>query len=216
MSEYLLYFYPIVVVAGYLLGSIPTAYLVTRFREGKDIRRLGSGNVGTLNTISIVGIGSGIIVLLVDAGKGIAAILLARVMNMPVAVVLISGFAAAVGHRYPVFLGFRGGKSGAITVGMLFLLMPKAIPIYTGATLLGLIITRHIPFSYISAFIVFAFAGWFIYHSAALSVFSLAFTAFVVINHYSTIDEIREQGFRAAIIRPSFKDLIKDFKKKVT
>jgi glycerol-3-phosphate acyltransferase PlsY len=170
--------------------------------------------MGTLNAISVDGIGYGIIVLLVDAGKGIAAILLARAMGMPVEVVLMSGFAAAVGHRYPVFLGFRGGKSGAITVGMLFLLMPKAIPIYVGATVLGLIITHHIPFSYISAFIVFSFAGWFMYHSVALSIFSLALMVFVVINHRSTIDEIRKQGFRAAILRGSFRDLIRVFKKK--
>jgi glycerol-3-phosphate acyltransferase PlsY len=210
----LLYLYSIVIIIGYVLGSIPAAYIVTRCVKGQDIRRLGSGNVGTLNTISVAGIGLGIVVLLVDVGKGIAAILLARVFGVPVAVVLITGFAAAIGHRYPVFLRFRGGKAGAITVGMLFLLMPKAIPIYIGTTLLGIIITRHIPFSYISSFIVFALAGWFMYHSIALSLFSLALMIFVVINHRSTIEEIRGKGFRAAILGSSFKELLKVFKKK--
>lgn len=197
----MIYLAPVAVIIGYVLGSFPTAYIIGRLRKGIDIRRVGSHNMGAMNVLGQVGVAEGILVLLVDAGKGIAAILLARPLDMPQGVELLVGAAAAVGHRFPVFVKFRGGKSGAISVGMLFLLIPRAIPFYFGATIAALLTTRHAPFSYITALICFPFAGWFVYHSAVLLVFSLALILFVVINHRSTIEEIRQQGFRKAIMR---------------
>jgi acyl phosphate:glycerol-3-phosphate acyltransferase len=193
------------VIIGYLLGSFPSAYIAGRMWKGIDIRQVGSCNMGAMNTFGHIGKTAGAAVFIVDVGKGIAAIFVARALGSSQLIELAAGLAAALGHRFPVFLNFRGGKAGAITLGMLFLLMPKGIPFFAAITLLLVLLTRNLPFSYIIAFLCFTIVGWFMYSSPGLSVFSLALTLFVMINHYSIIRNIRDKGFRKTIIRSALK-----------
>ena len=116
-------------LAAYLLGSIPTAWLLARRRLGQDIRRLGDGNVGAENAARVLGRQAGIIVASVDVGKGLAAILLVRVGGGDdyfLLVAILSGGAAVIGHSWPVWLRGAGGRGAATAAGVLLGMTPWA------------------------------------------------------------------------------------------
>lgn len=124
-------------LAGYLLGSIPSGYLAGRWLMGIDIRREGSGSTGATNVLRVVGKGPALVVFLVDVGKGALAVLLAKAVLEPLGVplsdggtlsaqaatvdswVVVAGLAALAGHIWPVWLGWKGGKAVATGLGML-------------------------------------------------------------------------------------------------
>jgi len=119
----------LLLLAAYLLGSIPTAWLLARRRLGQDLRQLGDGNVGAENAARVLGRQAGIIVGVVDVGKGLAAILLARGLAgddyfLPVAI--LGGWAAIIGHSWPVWLRGAGGRGAATAAGVLLGMMPFA------------------------------------------------------------------------------------------
>ena len=113
---------------GYLLGSIPFASLLTR-RQGIELRKIGSRNPGAANVLRSAGIGPAVAVMLLDAAKGTAAVAVARSMSDDVAVVTSAGVAAIIGHIYPVWSGFRGGKGVAASAGVFAVLAPLATAI---------------------------------------------------------------------------------------
>jgi glycerol-3-phosphate acyltransferase PlsY len=114
------------VVAAYLLGSMSFSYLIVRLLRGVDIRTVGSGNAGATNVLRVAGPVPGACALALDIGKGVAAVLLARLLEVgPVAISAV-GVAAVLGHLYPVFFGFRGGKGVATAAGTLISLAPWA------------------------------------------------------------------------------------------
>ena len=113
-------------LAGYLLGSIPSGYLAGRWLKGVDIRSLGSGSTGATNVLRQFGKGPALVVFLVDVLKGTAAVLLAKLLLQPLGItpesdwwVVATGLAALAGHIWPVWLGWRGGKAVATGLGML-------------------------------------------------------------------------------------------------
>ena len=112
------------IIIGYILGSIPFAYIIARLKRGVDIREVGGGNMGALNVIRETGWSVGFIVLFADIGKGSLAVLIARWMDLPLPWILAAGFAAVAGHSWPVFLKFKGGKGGATVMGVLLALVP--------------------------------------------------------------------------------------------
>ncbi len=118
-----------IVLVGYLLGSIPSAYIAGRVLKGIDIRNLGDGHVGALNVDQHLGRAAGAAVSAADIGKGYLAIWLARSLGAePVdPVVLLSGLAVVAGHCWPIYIGFRGGGGQATTVGVFFALVPWAM-----------------------------------------------------------------------------------------
>lgn len=121
-----------VLVAAYLLGSIPFAFLVVRFRAGLDIRRQGSGTVGATNTGRVLGVMWGVVVMVLDVVKAVLAVWLAmRVTGNP-AWHTAAACAAVVGHCFPVWLGFHGGKGLAAAAGGLVLLSPTTLALAVG------------------------------------------------------------------------------------
>jgi glycerol-3-phosphate acyltransferase PlsY len=108
-----------VVVASYLIGAIPTGLIVVRILTGEDIRKHGSGNIGTVNVMRVAGPATAAVVLVVDILKGLVPILLAIRMGAPSSVVVSGGLAAIAGHNWSVFLGFQGGKGIATSFGVL-------------------------------------------------------------------------------------------------
>jgi acyl phosphate:glycerol-3-phosphate acyltransferase len=108
----------LLLIASYLIGSIPTALLVGKLVFGVDIRELGSKNPGATNTLRVLGKKSAIFVLLIDIGKGAAAAYLPTYFHLDIDP-LYFGFVAVVGHCFPIFAGFRGGKAIATTAGAL-------------------------------------------------------------------------------------------------
>jgi glycerol-3-phosphate acyltransferase PlsY len=132
------------IIIGYLLGSIPFAYIITRLKMGIDIRERGSGNVGALAVWREVGPFYGIIGLAADVGKGVLAIYTAKWLGIETIWVCAAGFAAVAGHNWPVFLGFRGGKGAATIMGVLLALMPLQFAIGLGIAIVVIVPTSNI------------------------------------------------------------------------
>jgi glycerol-3-phosphate acyltransferase PlsY len=187
-----------VIVLGYLLGSIPTAYIVARLRKGIDIRAVDVGNMGGGSVLRQVGLWEGALVIAVDMAKGAAAVLIAQALDLSYYWVLAAGFAAIVGHNFPVFLGFRGGQGVATIMGILFVLAPLAI----GALwiLLGIVIliTRSNFIRYLFLIIcvvapLLPIAIWLVYgstpESLALIYLSLSIIALLVFKNRRRLKE---------------------------
>ena len=120
-------------LASYLLGSVPTAYLLLKWTKRIDIRTVGSGNVGATNALRIAGVGVGATVFVIDALKGaIPAVVFARWADPSAPPALLCGTAAVIGHVFPCFLRFQGGKGVATTIGALV----GSDPLTAGAVLL--------------------------------------------------------------------------------
>jgi glycerol-3-phosphate acyltransferase PlsY len=141
------------IVIGYLLGSIPSAYLITRLLKGGDIRRMGGGNVGGLNVYREVGLWPSLAVGVFDFGKGAAAVAIAKWgLNVPDAYILLAGLAAVIGHNWMVWLKFSGGKGMGATIGALIVLLPAygyalQLGIFCAVIVVPLLITRNVALS---------------------------------------------------------------------
>lgn len=164
--------------------------------------------MGAMNVFYQVGFIPGLLVLTVDIGKGALAIALARWLGVPVVVQLLAGATAVIGHSFPVWLKFRGGRGGATCIGILAFLMPWAIPIYAAIFGLVLLLTRFPTFSYSVAFICFPFVAGLLYHSGALVAFSIGLLLLPLLQYIPRIKEIRSKSgnWRHAFFRKSLKD----------
>lgn len=198
----------VALVAAYLVGSVPLAYLMGRWIKHVDIRKIGSNNMGTMNTFYQVGFLPGFLVMTVDIGKGAVAVAIARALDAPQIVELLAGMVAVLGHVLPVWLKFKGGKGGATCIGVLAFLMPWGIPIYAGAFGLVLLITKFPTFSYSLAFIVFPLVGWLIYHSVVFVVYPVIILLIPGFQYIVRVKQIgqKSKGLKDAIFRKSLKD----------
>ncbi len=198
----------VALVSAYLIGSFPTAYVVGRLRKGIDIRKVGTRNMGAMNAIYTVGITYGILVLIIDVAKGIAAVMLARWLEVPLTFELVAGGMAVIGHIFPVFLGFRGGKGGAVCIGVFTFLMPWGVPYGAGIFLLLLLLTRFPTLSYSLALCCFPFVGWLVYHSGELTLFSVIILLMLLARYVPRIIEMRTTSgsWRRVLLRRRLKD----------
>ncbi len=133
-----------IIVLSYVLGSLPTSYLMGRITVGRDIRRIGDENAGAANAYHELGAKAGILVGIIDAVKGSAVILIAQTVSMSQPIVFLAGLAAVAGHNWPIFLGFRGGRGVSTTIGILYVLVTIPMLILTIPTLLILIWRRNV------------------------------------------------------------------------
>ncbi|HJR60241.1 MAG TPA: glycerol-3-phosphate 1-O-acyltransferase PlsY [Vicinamibacterales bacterium] len=147
------------ILLGYLAGSVPFAFLLAR-RRGIDVRVAGSGNVGAANVVRTTGAWRGVIVMALDMAKGMAAVAIAHLLTSGTALIALSGAAAIVGHIYPVWLRFHGGKGVAVAAGVFTMLSPVAAA--TAAVLFLLIAwaTRYVSLASIAATIALPPAAW--------------------------------------------------------
>jgi glycerol-3-phosphate acyltransferase PlsY len=173
-----------IIIIGYLLGSIPTAYLAGRFVAGRDIRRIGDENAGAANVYRELSPRAGVLVGVIDAAKGTLVIFIAQAVNMSQVVVLFAGVAAVVGHNWPVFLGFRGGRGVSTTIGILFVLVTLPMLIMTLPTLLILIWKRNVTPSMAFLFIILPLVDWWLQVPPALMAYGVALPALVGITTF--------------------------------
>jgi glycerol-3-phosphate acyltransferase PlsY len=145
------------VLAAYLMGSIPFAQLLSK-RRGIDLRRVGSGNVGATNVLRTLGVRPAVLAMMLDAVKGTVAVLVAQRLTNGVGAPVAAGLASMVGHVYPVWLRFKGGKGVATAAGAFAVLTPVAAAVAVGAFLLTVAITRFISVGSMVA--ALTLAGW--------------------------------------------------------
>ncbi len=126
----------VIVVLGYLLGALPTAFLAGHFLRGVDIRRVGDENMGAANAYHQLGPAVGVVIGVIDGAKGALAVLLAQSAGLSQLAVLSTGVAAVAGHNWPVFIGFRGGRGVSTTIGILLVLVTKPMLILALPTIL--------------------------------------------------------------------------------
>lgn len=172
---------PVATIAGYLLGSIPFAYLAGRLVKGVDIRRVGGGNVGSLNTIREIGLIPGLLVLLFDVGKGSLTVLIARWLELETIPVFIAGFAAIIGHNWPVFLRFQGGKGAATTLGVLLPLAPVQFAISLGVMLVLIVITSNVRLAVVVGLALLPLIIWLFHGPPMVIYYTIALTLFLIL-----------------------------------
>lgn len=117
----------VVVAVAYAIGSVPFALLLARRLGSGDLRRVGSGNLGAANVVRASGVAAGVLVAVLDAGKGALSVAIARYLSEAPGAPAVAGLAAIVGHVYPVWLRFRGGKGVATACGVFAVLAPVAV-----------------------------------------------------------------------------------------
>lgn len=210
----MIYLYGVIsVIVAYLLGSIPSAYIITRLRTGKDIRKLGGGNVGARNVFREVGPVPAIGVGIFDVAKGAGAVLIAGwllgwpklwllswlppelqtpmglpwELQTPFLFVLAAGLAAIAGHIWSLYLKFTGGNGIATTIGVLSILMTRELLFALGVTLLLIVITRNLVLSVnISLLLSVPTFAWFLEKPWLAVVFPLVLALLLVLHFVPT------------------------------
>jgi glycerol-3-phosphate acyltransferase PlsY len=178
------------IILGYLAGSVPFAYLLARLR-GVDVRVAGSGNVGAANVLRTTGTWRGVIVMALDMAKGIGAVAMASVMAGSAPTIALSGAAAVVGHIYPVWLGFRGGKGVAVAAGVFTILTPAATATAAAIFLIIAWVTRYISLASITATFALPPMAWMFGASDAVVVSAAATALLILFRHRGNWHRLR-------------------------
>lgn len=194
------------IIIGYLLGSIPTAYIVSRIRKGIDIRNIGSGNMGGANVMREIGTHEGVFVGLIDIAKGAGAILIAQALNIPEFWVFGTGITALVGHNFPVFARFRGGRGSATIIGIFLVLAPKAILVTLAVVAIPFFTTRKFTGAIIIGFALLPLFAWLLEGSLTLVRYVLVIDLFMLVRNLSNIRQVLAKGV--------IKDIIMDRRQK--
>jgi glycerol-3-phosphate acyltransferase PlsY len=190
------------VVIGYLLGSIPTAYIMSRRRKGVDIRKVGSRNMGAGNVMRQIGAHEGVIVGIVDVAKGAGAILIARALNVNGSELWVfgAGFAALVGHNFPVFARFRGGRGSATIIGIFFVLAPKATLVTLALVAVPFFTTRKFMAALFVGFGLLPLFIWLLEGSLVLVRYALVIDLFMLIRNLPDLRHVLGKGMIKDIV----------------
>jgi glycerol-3-phosphate acyltransferase PlsY len=172
------------VVLAYLLGSVPFGYLLFRVRRGEDIRQHGSGNIGATNVARTLGPWAGLATLLLDAGKGSLAVGVIRLLGAAPAWWAAGAVAAILGHAFPIFLKFKGGKSVAVALGVFAVLAPLAILPAVGIFVLVLLSARYVSVASVVAALSFPLWAWAFDYPKATVVGGLVCAALITFKHH--------------------------------
>ena len=177
----------IAVIIAYLLGSINTAYIVTRLVTGKDIRELGGGNAGGRNVFREVGFLAAVPVAFFDIGKGVASVAIAHwLLGVPLYephfFVFLAGIAAVAGHMWSLYLKFTGGNGLAAAIGVLAMVMPWALLIVIAIMLLITLFTRNPVLSLNIGLLSLPMSAWFLERTWLPVVFSVVLIVIMVLN----------------------------------
>ena len=147
-------------LAAYVLGSVPTAFILVRAVKGEDIRDVGSRNVGALNAYRRVGLWAGLAVLLLDTAKGVLAVTAPRLLGVDDWALFITTPLVIAGHNWPVFLNFRGGKGAAAIFGISLVIVPWLTVITAGPSILVMLLLRNVVLGAAFGFILLNALLW--------------------------------------------------------
>ncbi len=192
--------YILTALGAYLLGSIPTGFLVAK-AKGIDIRSVGSGNIGATNAMRVLGKPAGIFVLLMDALKGYGAVWLCNLFlhlftSTPDASYethfIVAGIFAVLGHNYTCWLKFKGGKGIATTAGVYLALAPWAMLIALGVFILAILLTKYVSVGSIAAAVALPVTVWVMTpHNLFLGIVTTALGAMAIYKHKSNLQRLR-------------------------
>jgi glycerol-3-phosphate acyltransferase PlsY len=169
-------------VLAYLIGGLPFGYLFVRFSLGKDVRTMGSGNIGATNVHRTAGQKAGVIVLLLDILKGFIAVWLAALISHDSAPALaLAAAGVMVGHCYPIFLGFKGGKAVACFIGAFLYLAPIALLITTVIFVIVVAGSKYISLGSIVGAILFPVIMWLVEHPPRVLLYAAVFSAMLIV-----------------------------------
>lgn len=171
----------VLVIVAYLLGSISFAVLLVRARTGRDIRAEGSGNAGATNVLRSHGKKLALLVALLDVAKGVAAVLLVRLVTSDPRWAAAAGFAAILGHVFPVFYGFRGGKGVATAVGAFLALSPLAVLVSLALFIAIVAATRYVSLGSVVAFAILPPIAGLFFHAPRAVVTAAGMTALLIL-----------------------------------
>jgi len=177
----------LVACLGYLLGSVPFAFLFARRAKGVDLRLIGSGNVGAANVLRTTTRTAALCVMLLDVGKGAAAVIVARLFQADLPSQVVAGVAAVVGHVFPVWLRFQGGKGVATALGVFAALAPAASLVGLAVFCLTLWRTRFVSLGSVSGVSAVAPVAWLTGASPAVWLGALVTGGFIVFKHRANL-----------------------------
>ncbi len=190
----------LLIIIAYLVGSIPTGLLLSRAAGGVDIRTKGSGNIGATNVYRTMGRTVGILTLIGDCLKGVLPVVAARAMGCPDQVIALTGLAAFLGHIFPLFLKFKGGKGVATALGVFLSVSPLAVLCSLGIFIAVLIPWRFVSLASVSAAAMMPVFTALIDGRPSIIAMSLVIAATVIIKHGSNIRRLlngTENRFKA-------------------
>jgi len=181
----------VVVFAAYLIGSIPFALLLARHWGATDLRQVGSGNLGAANVMRASGVTAGVLVAILDITKGAASVMLAARLSGNAAAPAAAGLAAIVGHIYPVWLRFRGGKGVATACGVFSVLTPLAIPPALAIFLVTVALTKYISLGSLLATIALPPLAYAMGSPAPAVITASAAAVIIIFRHRSNLARLR-------------------------
>jgi glycerol-3-phosphate acyltransferase PlsY len=181
----------------YFIGSIPTGYLVVRLIKGVDIRKVGSGSIGATNVRRVMGHGWAVFVSIVDMLKGSLALLVtATTATMSPTLLSLAGFAAVMGHNYPLWLKFKGGKGVSTTYGVVFFLQPYesfAVTLMSGAIWYAVMTTtRYVSLASIISLLALPVFFWMLDVPVPFILVSFALAVFALYRHSENITRLSQ------------------------
>ena len=178
-------------LGAYLIGAIPTGIILTKLASGEDIRKVGSGNIGATNVYRTAGRKLGVITLIGDCLKGVIPLLVAiNLFNYQETGLALIALAAFIGHCYPIYLGFKGGKGVATALGIFLVLSPQSILCALALFALILWRWRYISLSSVSAAALVPFLVLLFERSLPLFLATLLIAAIVIWRHRENIDRL--------------------------
>jgi glycerol-3-phosphate acyltransferase PlsY len=186
------------IIIAYLLGSIPFAYIIGKL-SGLDVRQVGDKNVGTFNVFRHAGMGAGIATLVAEVGKGALAIVAAKLLSVNELVVFGAGVAAVIGHNWPVFLHFRGGRGLAVVIGALLALLPIEMLIAAAISLSVLYATRNTIWFGVAMFIPLVLLCLLFKERISLIIYSVALPCLAGLAHVWTTHHLSPEEQKEAV-----------------
>ena len=181
----------IILILAYLIGSIPFALILARRWGATDLGSIGSGNLGAANVMRASGVTAGVLVAVLDMAKGAASVWLALSMSKGAAVPAAAGLAAIVGHIYPVWLRFRGGKGVATACGVFSVLTPLAIPPALAMFAAAVWLTKYISLGSVVASIALPPLAYALGSPAPTVLAAVASSVIIVFRHRSNVQRLR-------------------------
>jgi glycerol-3-phosphate acyltransferase PlsY len=175
---------------GYGIGSVPFSFLVARLSGVKDVRAVGSGNVGATNVMRSAGTLPGVVALILDGSKGAVTVLLARQISSSEIEICVAGLFAMIGHLFPVWLGFQGGKGVATGAGLFLPLAPAALGISVGVFLLVLGVSRFVSLASMVASLCLPLAAYLLGAGPTVALTALAAASMVIAKHHANIGRL--------------------------